>query len=185
MRVRNPAPGRMITRTLGSCFRPFLAPASRPAQSQDLVPGMGYDGKSHSQRDLVLGLGIYNAQRNECVRRSKEELWCPCAPVAPTSRYLGSLTKERFLGSARGHADDPQAAMPHARIRNDGRSALCEPAIPSRRFTRLVGRGILRNRSVNSAEPNFIWYSPVGSRPWRTRDTMQLDEVPQVSAGRF
>ena len=52
----------------------------------------------------------------------------------------------------RGHADDPLAAMPDAPVRLDGRSAFCEPAIPSRRLIRQDGRGKLRVRLTNATE---------------------------------
>ena len=70
----------------------------------------------------------------------------------------------------RGHAHDPQAAMPHARIRNDGRSALCEPVIPLRRLIRRLGRGELRvslaqcNRAPYGASGEAGAFQPVKDR---------------------
>ena len=55
----------------------------------------------------------------------------------------------------RSHAHDPQAAMPHARIGNDRRSAFCEPTLPPRRLIRRDSRGMLRLRLANATEPNI------------------------------
>ena len=72
----------------------------------------------------------------------------------PARRVLQVLAARRFFDDQRlrGHAHDPQAAMAHARIRNGGRSALCEPVVPLRRLIRQLGRGKLRLRLANAAE---------------------------------
>jgi hypothetical protein len=56
----------------------------------------------------------------------------------------------------RGDAHDPQAAMPQAPIKCDGRSALCEPAVSPRRLaldtTRREGKTPARARQCDRAQ---------------------------------